>query len=178
MQRKIGYLILVFIAVGAVSCKNEKAKKVTSDDIYRSYCVSKNASYFNVPPGIVSIFLDESKKGNKELKDLLVDVKDLSFLIVNRNSGESRECKIYRELNKRLDSLDFSDVAQINNSKGIIRVKVDKQAKHFNELVVLVSNSDALYCISFKGKIHSKKVLNLVKPENVGAVANLDRFKQ
>lgn len=36
MQRKIGYLILAFIAVGAVSCKDEKANKVTSDDIYKN----------------------------------------------------------------------------------------------------------------------------------------------
>ncbi len=178
MQRKIGYLILAFIAVGAVSCKDEKANKVTSDDIYKSYCTSTNASFFNVPPGIVSLFLDESKKGNKELKDLLVDVKELSFLIVNRNCKKNHECKIFNELSEKLDSINYYDVAQINNSKGIIKVKVDKQAKHFNELVVLVSNSDALYCISFKGRIHSKKVLNLVKPENVGAVANLDRFKQ
>lgn len=178
MQRKIVYIIVVFIAVGAVSCKNEKAKKVSSVDIYQSYSVNKNASYFNVPPGIVSLFLDESKKGNKELKDLLLDVKELSFLIVNRNCKKNHECRIFNELSKRLDSINYYDVAQINNSKGIIKVKVDKQAKHFNELVVLVSNSDALYCISFKGKIYSKKVLNLVKPENVGAVANLDRFKQ
>jgi len=178
MQRKIGYFIVVFIAFGAVSCKNEKAKKVTSADIYNSYTVSKNVSYFNVPPGIVSLFLDESKKGNKELKDLLLDVKELSFLIVNRTSKKNHECEIFNDLNEKLDRINYYDVAQINNSKGIIKVKVDKQAKHFNELVVLVSNSDALYCISFKGKIHSKKVLNLVKPENVGAVANLDRFKQ
>lgn len=178
MQRRIGYFIVVFVAFGAVSCKTEKAKRVTSADIYESYTVNKNISFFNVPPGIVSLFLDESKKGNKELKDLLLDVKELSFLIVNRNCDENHECKIYRELNERLDSIHFTDVAQINNSKGIIKVKVDKHAKHFNELVVLVSTSDALYCISFKGKIHSKKVLNLVKPENVGAVANLDRFKQ
>ncbi len=178
MQSKKGYLIIIFIAFGAISCNHEKAKKVTSNDIYRSYCENSNASFFNVPPGIVSLFLDESKKGNAELKDILADVKELSFLIISRNTFEKHECQIYQEINQRLDSLKFYDVAQISNSKGLIRVKVDRKAKYFNELVVLVSNNNTLYCISFKGKIHSKKVLNLVKPENVGAVANLDRFKQ
>lgn len=178
MQRRISYFILGFITISTFSCNNEKASKVTSADIYKSYCTNNKISYFNVPPGIVSLFLDESKKGNKELKDLLVDVKELSFLIINKDSKDKLDCSIYMELNERLDSIHFKDVAQINNSKGIIKVKVDKHANHFNELVVLVSNSDALYCISFKGKIHSKKVINLVKPENVGAVANLDRFKQ
>jgi len=176
MQR-IGYLLLTFAVAGVISCKNEKVKQVTSADICKSYCTNSKASYFNVPPGIVSLFLDESKQGNKELKDLLIDVKELSFLIINKNIDEERNCKIYRELNERLDSINFYDVAQINNSREIIRVKVDKQAKHFKELVVLVSKNDALYCISFKGKIHSKKVINLVKPENVVAVTNLDRFK-
>ena len=127
---------------------------------------------------MVSLFLDESKKGNNELKDLLSDVDQLSFLIINKDSNAKKDCLYYRELNEKLDSINFYDLAQINNGKEIIRVKVDKEKRHFNELVVLVSNHDALYCISFKGKIPSKKVINLVKPENVVAVTNLDRFKQ
>ena len=166
------------ITLCVLSCKKEKAKTFTSADIYSRFCINHSASYFNVPPGMVSLFLDESKKGNKELKDLLGNVDQLSFLIINKNSNVSKDCLNYRELNERLDSINFCDIAQINNGKEFIRVKVEKDRKHFNELVVLVSNHDALYCISFKGKIPSKKVLNLVKPENVVAVTNLDRFKQ
>lgn len=77
------------------------------------YCTSTNASFFNVHSGIVSLFLDESKKGNKELKDLLVDVKELSFLIVNRNCKKNHECKIFNELSEKLDSINYYDVAQI-----------------------------------------------------------------
>lgn len=127
---------------------------------------------------MVSLFLDESKKGNKELKDLLGDVDQLSFLIINKNCNPEKDCLSYRELNEKLDSINFYDLAQINNGREIIRVKVDKKSKHFHELVILVSNQDALYCISFKGVIPSKKVVNLVKPENIVAVTNLDRFKQ
>jgi len=127
---------------------------------------------------MVSLFLDESKKGNKELIDLLGDVDHLSFLIVNKTRNTDNNCLSYRELNEKLDSINFYDLAQIKNGKEIINVKVDKNRKLFNELVILVSNQDALYCISFKGKISSKKVVNLVKPENIAAITNLDRFKQ
>ncbi len=177
MQRKTSVLVFVFISLSLMSCKREKAKTVTSFDIFNSYRANHKASLFNVPHGMVSLFLEESKKGNKELKDLLSDVNQLSFLIINKDIKDGKECLNYRELNNKLDSINFYDVAQINNGKEIIRVKVDKERKHFNELVVLVSNRDALYCISFKGKIPSKKVINLVKPENVVAVTNLDRFK-
>ncbi len=178
MLGKTSVVSLILISLSLLSCKREKAKNITSSDIFSSYCTSHKASLFKVPPGMVSLFLDESKKGNKELKDLLSDVSELSFLIINKNIKDKKECITYNEINERLDIINFSDVAQINTGKEIIRVKVDKERRHFSELVVIVSNHDALYCISFKGKIPSKKVINLVKPENVGAVTNLDRFKQ
>jgi len=178
MLGKTNVVSFVLISLSLLSCKREKAKIITSSDIFSSYSISHKASIFNVPPGMVSLFLDESKKGNKELKDLLSDVTELSFLIINKNVEDKKETVSYNEINKRLDSIKFFDVAQIYTGKEIIRVKVDKERRYLNELVVIVSNRDALYCISFKGKIPSKKVINLVKPENVGAVTNLDRFKQ
>jgi len=177
MLDKTTIISILFISFSLIACKKEKVKTKTSSDIYNSYTINHKASYFHVPPGIVSIFLDKSQKGNTELKDLLVDVNELSFLIINKHPDDNNECQYFNELNSRLDSLNFSDLAQINNGKEIIRVKVDRERKHFDELVVLVSKNDAVYCISFKGKIHPKKVINLVKPENVVAVTNLDRFK-
>jgi hypothetical protein len=178
MVNRIKIVCAFSLIICLTACKKDKVKTRTSYDIYNSYSVNHKGNFFFVPPSIVSIFLDESQKGNTELKDLLIDVKELSFLIINKNDSESKESTYLNELNTRLDSLNFYDLAQINNGKELIRVKVDGKSKHFNELVVLVSNSNAIYCISFKGKIHSKKVLNLVKPENVKAVTNLDRFKQ
>jgi len=161
-----------------LSCSKGKVRKINSTDIYKSYNVSKKAIFFNVPPGLVSVFLDESQVGNIELIDLLTDTKQLSFLIFNRNNSSDKECKYYYELSYRLDSLKFMDLAQINNGKEIVRVKVDKDNKIYKELVVLVSNYDAMFCISFKGNISPQKVVNLVKPENVKAVTALDRFKR
>jgi len=169
-------IILSFLSI--FSCKQEKVKTISSFDIYQSYNTNQKAVFFNVPPGLVTIFLDESQVGNTELKDLLLDTKQLSFLIFSRSNSYAKECKYYLELNNRLDSINFYDLAQINNGKEIVRVKVEKNDTDYKELVVLVSNYDALYCISFKGKITPQKVVNLVKPENLGAVTNLDRFKR
>jgi hypothetical protein len=178
MLNKTKYIVVSVISISLIACQKVKVKTRTSSDIYKSYCINHKANYFNVPPGIVSIFLDDSKKGNSELKDLLVDVKELSFLIINKNNNNNPEYKCLDKLNKQLDSLKFYDLAQINNGKEIIRVKVEKEKNHFDELVVLVSNNNAIYCISFMGRIQPKKVVNLVKPENVIAITNLDRFQQ
>lgn len=177
MLNKTKYIFVLLIVFSLISCERAKMKTRTSADIYKSYCINHNANYFNVPPGIVSIFLDDSKKGNSELKDLLVDVKELSFLIINKKNTDNCKHQYLNMLNIQLDSLKFYDLAQINNGKEIIRVKVEKEKNHFDELVVLVSNNDAIYCISFIGKIQPKKVVNLVKPENVIAITNLDRFQ-
>jgi len=169
------FVVVFIILVIVLSCKKQKAKVVTSSDIYKSFSINHKASFFNVPPGIVALFLDESKPGNTALKDLLSDVTQLSFLIIDNHHNNNSD--YLQEISSKLDSINFYDIAQYNNSKEIIRVKVDQKRRHFNEIIVLVSNRDALYCISFKGKIPSKKVINLVKPENVGAITNLDRFK-
>lgn len=174
---KPGFIGLLIVLVVVLSCKEQKTKVVTSSDIYKSFSIKYKASLFNVPPGIVALFLDESKPGNIALKDLLKDVNQLSFLIIDNHNSLSNDCVYLNEISSKLDSISFYDIAQYNNSREIVRVKVDKKRRHFNEIIVLVSNRDALYCISFKGKIPSKKVINLVKPENVGAVTNLDRFK-
>jgi len=172
-----GIIGIFIILVIVLSCKKQKTKVVTSSDIYKNFSINHKASYFNVPPGIVALFLDESKPGNTALKDLLSDVNQLSFLIIDNHHSLNNDSDYLQEISSKLDSISFYDIAQYNNSKEIIRVKVDKERRHFNEIIVLVSNRDALYCISFKGKIPSKKVINLVKPENVGAITNLDRFK-
>jgi len=160
------------------SCNNSKEKVVTSTDILSSYQYNKEASYFVLPPGLVSVFLDESQKGNAELKNLLGDINQLSFLIFSKASGVNKDCKYYKEISLRLDSINFNDLAQINSGRELIKVKFEGDSNKFNELIFLVSNYNSLYCISFRGNIDPHKVAQLVKQENISAVSNLDRFNR
>lgn len=178
MLKNLKLVSFLLISLCVLACKTVKDKKTTSTDVYKSYGINHQATYFKIPPGMASVFLDDSKKGNAELKDLLNDVNQLSFLIFSKNNSIKKECQYYYELNSRLDSLNFFDLAQINSGKEIVRVKAEKNKKQFKELVVLISNYDALYCISFQGNIPPHKVVNLVKPENLVAITNLDRFKK
>lgn len=169
-------LLLIFSVLILLSCNNSKEHKVTSKEILYSYHSNKKASYFSLPPGIVSVFLDDSKKGNPELKSLLGDINSLTFLIFNKDSIINKDCKYYKEISMRLDSINFFDLAQLNNGKELIKVKFEGDSNNFNELFFLISNYKSLYCISLQGNIDPNKVAQLIKPENISAVSNLDRF--
>ena len=72
--RNRGLNSFILISLVLFGCKSQKEEVITtSADVYKSYSIKHKASLFNVPPGIASIFLDESKMGNAELKDLLKD---------------------------------------------------------------------------------------------------------
>lgn len=173
--RTIGFIL---VALALAACGEKEPMYKSSNELYHSISKRTNSAYFSVPPGLVSVFLDETQKGNPEIIDILSDVKHLSFLIVNNDSSMVKEQDAYYEISTRLDSICFKDLAQINSGKELVKIKVSQDDTLFNELVVLVANYDAVYCISFRGKIAPYKVIKLANPDNMAALSNLDRFKR
>ncbi|MBN1988639.1 MAG: DUF4252 domain-containing protein [Bacteroidales bacterium] len=169
---------IVLAAFAITACGEKEPMYKSSSELYHNISKQTNSAYFSVPPGLVSVFLDETQKGNPEIIDILSDVKHLSFLIVSNDSSLVKEQAAYYEISARLDSISFKDLAQINNGKELVKIKVSSQDTIFNELVVLVANYDAVYCISFKGKIAPYKVIKLANPDNMAALSNLERFKR
>ncbi len=169
----VAFIIVMFLS----ACQEIKEKEETSEDIYRSFELDKGASLFSVPPGMVSIFLDDSQVGNQELKAVLKDTKLLTFLIL-RNKSNVKESEAFSELSERLGSINFNDLAMLNNGNEIVRVKIQREEKHVSEMVVIVSKYEVLYCVSFKGNLGLENVLNLNQPENFAAISNLNRFRQ
>jgi hypothetical protein len=168
-------LLSLLLLAGGCNSTNEHADK-TSKDIYVSYSEEGIGKTFSVPPGIVSVFLDESKVGNTELKLLLEDIRHLNFLIIPNLSSDV-DNNHYADINKRLEDILFQDLASINNGAELIRVKIlPKDSVAISEMIVLVSNEQSLFCVSFQGDINLTKVANLVKPENLEVVTNLNRF--
>jgi hypothetical protein len=158
------------------SCSNNE-KNETSTDIFISYANEKGNSFFSLPPGIVSVFLDEKQVGNTELKSLLEDTNKISFLIIN-NKNESKESSTLIDIVKRLEAINFQDLVMVNSGNEMVRVKIQREEEKINEMVVLVSNQDAIYCVSFHGKISFDKIIDLNQPQNIAAVSNLNRFKR
>ncbi len=168
---------MVFSTFIGFGCKDKIEKPKTSKDIYQSYKDNGVGAVFSVPPGLASVFLDDEQTGNAELKEILSDINHLSFLIIP-NNGDIKESHYYSELDSRLNDINFQNFAMINSGNEIVKVKVLHDInENISEMIILVSNYDNLFCVSFKGNINLEKIANLTKPENMGAVTNLNRFK-
>jgi hypothetical protein len=170
--------LVFFITIGISGCNNNKEKLESSIDIFKSYKDKGVATVFSVPPGLATIFLDTDQPGNAELKEILGDVAHLSFLIIP-NNGDIKESIYFTEFNELLNDINFVDLAMINNGSEIVKVMVlTGKDEQIIEMVVLVSNYDNFFTISFKGDIQMNSIANLTKPENMVAVSNLNRFKK
>lgn len=175
MQRGFIIFMSFLVSSGIFSCAKEK--KETSIDIYRNYSLQNNGVFFSVPPGIASILLDEDQEGTEELKQVLTNVNSLSFLIISNNS-KIKENLHFADIDTKLHSINFVDLAMVNNGKEIVKIMVQTEENKVNEMVVLVSNYNAFFCISFKGPLDISKIASLAQPENLAAISNLDKFNR
>ncbi|MDD2197967.1 MAG: DUF4252 domain-containing protein [Bacteroidales bacterium] len=175
MQRGFIALFSLLISLAVFSCASEE--KETSISIYRDFSQKNNGVFFSVPPGIASILLDDEQKGTEELRQMLSNVNSLSFLIIN-NSSDSKESLLFADIDTKLHNINFVDLAMVNNGKEIVKIMVQQDGDKVNEMVVLVSNYNAFFCVSFKGTLDIAKIANLAQPENLAAISNLDKFNR
>jgi hypothetical protein len=176
--RNITVSLVLLLALCNFGCNNKKVKLESSIDIFKSYKEKGVATVFSVPPSLATIFLDTDQPGNAELKEILNDVIHLSFLIIPNNC-DIKENIYFTEFNELLNEINFVDLAMINNGSEIVKVKMLRGGnEQIIEMVVLVSNYDNFFSISFKGDIQMNSIANLTKPENMVAVSNLNRFKK
>lgn len=172
----VSILSVMFLAVGCNN--NSEHTDKTSKDIYLSYRDKGVGKTFSVPPSMVSIFLDESKAGNAELKLLLEDIKHLNFLIIPSASSSDDE-NHFTDINERLDNIQFQDLASINNGNELVIVKIlPTDSVNVSEMIVMVSNAQSIFCVSFQGDISLDKIAKLTRPENLEVVTNLNRFNR
>ena len=68
----------------------------------------------------------------------------------------------------------------INSGNEIVTVKISQgnSGDKIDELIIIVSNYQSLFCISFKGDISLNSIANLTKPENMASISNLNRFNR
>lgn len=175
------YYPLLWVALFFITflgCNEAPEEIKSSKDIFQKYKDEGKGTYFQIPPGMVSVFLDQEKSGGPELIDLLSDVKKLTFLIVPNNT-QSKESDHYSDINNMLETLKFQDLASINNGTELIKVKIlPNESIKTEEMIVLVSNYQSLFCISFQGNIELSKIASLTKPENIEVISNLNRFNR
>ncbi|HOP03216.1 MAG TPA: DUF4252 domain-containing protein [Tenuifilaceae bacterium] len=167
-------LVFLFLQV-FVQCSPEQEIEKSSFDIYKKYSKIDGAEVFSLPPQLVSVFLDDETTGNPEIKDLLQDVKFLTLLMIP-NKGKTKESIQFASISHELKELNYVDLTMVNNGNEIVKVKILRDSSSIEELVVLISNYETLFCVSFIGEIQMNKIVNLTKPENMIAISNLNRL--
>jgi hypothetical protein len=172
-------IVFTLLFLGCDNSNSEQRQVETSHDIYKSYSDKSSATIFSMSPGFASLFLNDEISGNEELKDILRDVNQLTFLVVPNNT-KTNENAHYIDINTRLENISYSDLALVQSSNQIVNVKISPNNTNdsISEMVVLVSNSESLFCVSFKGSIDLNKITSLTRPENMSAISNLNRLKR
>ena len=171
----IKQVFLALVAMLILGCDNEKQE--TSTEIYRKYSRENNGVFFSVPPSIATVLLEEEHKGTQELKKVLEDVNTLSFLIIS-NGSSIKENSHFFTINTKLQNINFVDLALVNNGNEMVKLMVHHEDDVVSEMVVLVSNFDAFFCISLKGVMEISKITNLAQPENLAALSYLEKFNR
>lgn len=175
LYRNTLYLLVLLVTLSC--CNRAKEEADTTAEVFNRYRVERGAKIIPVPPGLVSVFLDEDQPGNTEIKEILAGVDKLTFLVIP-NNAPIKESDNFSDLNQDISNLDFKDFAMVNNGKEIVKVKVSGDTVIVDELIVIVSNYKALFCISFIGEISMESIVNLTNPENIAAVSNLNRISK
>jgi hypothetical protein len=129
-------------------------------DFYREYRKADKTISFKLPAGVASIFIDKDE--NKEVKDFLKDLDDLSFLIIDQVTD-----KTILDLNQSLPENLYKEIMVINDGNTEINFLVNDNGKFVEELLMIVVEPDELIIMCFTGEITHEHAKQLAKSINV-----------
>ncbi|MCT4637392.1 MAG: DUF4252 domain-containing protein [Bacteroidales bacterium] len=173
---KITALLLIVMLLSCASEK-EKAKNISTQEIFLDYKDYSGVAFFTIPPSLVSLFINNGNVGDKELHDLLKDMKKITVLRYESSGDHDNSYLIFNKLDKQFLDNSFEDLAIIKQYQKNIKLKAFEGEGDFSELIVLVSDKEYLLCVSFVGSIGFEKVAKLSDPEKIGVLKNLERLR-
>lgn len=137
---------------------------------YNKYKKKDNFVSFNIPPGLIHLFVS---KDEKELKQLLKNIDDIRFLVYESNPDSN---KYYAtELKNNLSSRLYKDLLQIKNGSDTVEFKIREKNNKVNELIMIVNDSSSFFVMSIEGEIELDKVKELSKSIDVKGIRHLDK---
>lgn len=167
--------IASIICIIVVGCS--APEKETSTSIYKEFAKTHNGVQFCIPPGMVSVLLDNQVRGTEEIKELINDSHSICFLVVstqtyNQSNDLASSCI------KRLKHIDFVEIVTATKGGENIQILVHSHGNTINEMAVLISNTTTFYAINLHGQLQIEKITNLTQIENLSALSNLDKLKR
>ena len=156
-MKTIGTLVLALV-LSLLNTAGLSAKEYK--DFYRQYRKADKTISFKIPAGFASIFIDKDE--NKEVKDFLKDLDDLSFLIIDQVTDET-----LLDLNQSLSEDLYKELMVINDGDTQVTFLVNDNGKFVEELIMTVFEPDELIIMCFTGEISHEHAKKLAKAINV-----------
>lgn len=110
---------------------------------YKSLKNEEGIVTFKIPPGLLTLFIE---KEEKELKDLMKKVDDISLFIADPVSPF-----IFKELEKNLPDKLYHDIMVIRDGPSTINFKARESKSGFNEIIMSVEDKGALVVLCISG---------------------------
>ena len=139
-MKAILYLVLLTVVFPRDSAGQ---KSIEYNTFYHAFKNEKNIVTFKIPPGLLTLFVE---KEEKELKDLMKKVDDISLFIADPVSPF-----ISKELEKNLPAGLYQDIMIINDGPSTIKFKARESKDGFKEIILSVSDPGSLVIICISG---------------------------
>lgn len=142
--------------------------KQPADGYFKFYNQQRKASNtvsFKIPASFASIFFD--KHEDKEIKDFLKELDDLSFLIIDKVTDA-----VILDLNESMPEELYKQLMIVRDGDTEISFMVRDNGEFVQELIMTVVEPEELVILCFTGEISRENAKKLAKSINVNSASS------
>ena len=149
----ISKILLSSLLLGLFSCTREKD---SAHEIFERYEGTSGVVSFQVPPGLLSLFM--SPEVGKELDLLLKDVTKIKVLSIDQKAFQKTQGQAFREVfGESLRNNHFAEALFFSQDTDVMWVQFLQDKKKVREIVISLENKDLFFAVSMEGKIPIEK---------------------
>lgn len=153
----------MFVFLG---CANEEN---SAKEIFERYEGEAGVVSFHLPPGVISLFMDEEI--GPEMEAILSEVDKIKVITIDEHAFQKKqETAFSGEFEKAMRENKFVDVLIFSQSGETVKFRVNEDEEYVRELVVSVENPATFFAVSLVGTLDMKKIMLLaqnVQPEEI-----------
>lgn len=155
-------LALFGLLLAITSCAKEPVEGYKK--FYRDYRDSPNVTSFKVPAGFASFFID---KEDKEVKDFLKKMDDISFLILKEANNQT----IF-DLNKNLPEKLYKEIMVVKDGSSEVTFLARDNGKTIEEILMTVVEENELVIMCMTGDFTREDAKRIAKSINIESAGN------
>ncbi len=160
--KTISVVLLGLLLLGTISCKR---KKDTAKEIFDRYEGTSGVVSFQVPPGLLSLFM--SPEVGNELDLLLKDVDKIKVLSIDQKAFKKTQNKAFKEVfNSSLKENNFAEAMVFSQNTDVMAVQFLQHNKTVSEIVISLENSELFFAVGMEGKIPIEKFVRFSRQVN------------